>query len=205
MLNSFDEIQLCLGIKQDLNSNGLDAKSLKKQIAYYVAGKVIVSDALCLEIPKILTIKNFDVSGEYVIDEKIREREWFTIKIMQDSVIATLAGLASTDIVFNQTEICRESDLSLALKLVKKFVDNYFEIKPKSRDCENATTRRFFAKREDIVIFKMKKYYKYAKVLILKNHDFLDTVANALAENGELSVSDYQNLKSNFKLETYIC
>ena len=181
----------------DLNKNeNYDDGSLR-EVAYYVAGKIVISSILFLEIPNLISIKNFNLEESFSFSKKLLNKQWFSLKIMQDSVISTLSGIATCVALLESANICADSDIGVAVNLLQTFIQNYSTFEIQNNNLSKSAYELMY---KDYLVAKIKRYYKKAKALVVKNQDFLEMVASILMENQEISSDELEKIKSKFEI-----
>lgn len=180
-----------------VNKKNIYNSNLYNETIYYVAGKIVTSSIFCLQIPKIISIKDFNNNANFDFNKNILNRQWFSTKIMQDSVVSTLAGIASTKLFFDNANICDNNDISVALELIKTFIDNYSNFYNENK---YLSVNAYNSMRDNYIVSEFKKYFRKAKSIILKNQNFFEAIKNILAQNQEITASKIEELKNNFEI-----
>lgn len=178
-----------------------EEESVKELIAYHEAGHTIISEILEPGSINIVSITKYDGEIGGLTSHDNTDQYWFSKKLMENRVITLLGGKASTETVFGETDVGANDDIHRAVKIVKRFIDNYASYGFSTFEFMNDSSNTMISRKEDIVLSEVSRYYNTAKSLIVKNRGFLDAVANALMEKQTLLANDLAEIKKDFQIK----
>lgn len=176
-----------------------DFDNVYSQIIYHEAGHAVVSEVLCPEsVTLVSAYKLGDESGgftDYYNDQSHTPLHW-----MKSRIIGSLSGMAAVEQKYGIVDMGGERDIDQAFDMTKELLTN---------KCINGfhlhangygDTERLKSEQEKSAFEEVEKFYQKAIEIIVRNHEFLEKIAVALAEKKLLTAGDVQRIKSECKI-----
>ena len=165
-----------------------------ERTAYHEAGHAVVSEILEPNSVDLVSVrKNTGTVGGFTAFHN-PDNYWISKTHMENRVVAILAGKATTEIVFGETDTGANNDLDRAFSLVERFADDYCSYGFGYWQDQSSSTMRL-AKREDRITADLECYYARAKKLIVENRAFVDMLAKRLQEKDTLISSEIKEIQ----------
>lgn len=123
-------------------------------------------------------------------------------KTIEGRVLVSLAGKAAVDVKYGVNSIGTISDNSTAYHTLSKLYQEecFADFRLYQTEfMDDSDTQNHIA--HQIVTIKMAEYYQKVKHLLTQNRDFLDRLAEALAANCYLTLSDIQRIKEDLSCQ----
>ncbi len=168
-----------------------------KAIAVHEAGHAVVHEVLDPGSVTIVSICRF-------IGQTCGITKWFHEddchlyrKMIEHSILGSLAGKAATEVVLGETDIGCDSDIRKARDMVENLVvsvgsmgfDSYAPADASQYALEN---------RDRLIATEMERYYKMAKKMILDNRGFLDEMVERLMEQNTVTYREMQTISTKY-------
>ena len=198
MIDMDDIIRACLRVIYNAPESTTPHNPIVlERISYHEAGHTVVSEILengSVDLVSVRTntseviggFTSFHASDDYLTSKRL----------MENRVIALLAGKAATEIVFGEVDTGSNNDLHRAFKIVENFCDDYCSYGFGSWT-ERNSSNSLIARKEDRVIADMENYYAKAKKIIIENRIFLDEIAKRLQEKDTIVSSEIKKIKED--------
>ena len=185
--------------EDDFNDLLSDPNSDLTQIVYHEAGHAVVSEILCPESVTLISVRP-DLDGTTNgFTAYYKEDNYQSIYWKKSRIICGLAGRAAVDQKFGVYDSGSGSDIEKVYAQVERFVTeeciNGLNMYSSWNSSENQKISN-----EQIIKDEMNKYYMKARELLIKNMDFLEKTAAALAEKKMLSALDLKRIKEECKI-----
>ena len=208
-----DIIEACMRIRHNTALNDIEddeddfndllsnPNSDHTQIIYHEAGHAVVSEILCPESVTLVSVRpdiNGEVSGftAYYNDNSHQSVYW-----KKSRIISGLAGRAAVDQKFGVYDSGSSSDIEKAYEIIDKLVtENCINGLNMYSEWSRSDGQRVL--QEHAIKHEMNKYYMKAREILIKNMDFLEKTAAALAEKKLLSALDLKRIKEECKIVT---
>ena len=167
-------------------------EDIRKKIAYHESGHVVVSEILDPGSVSIVSIRKTN-DGDYGFVRYSRSEENCDIsaEFNETMIKASLAGKATTEIVFGEVDMGANADLHNAFNRAKHLVDNHcmFGFQNWIEDDNTAVAAE---NRNRAMAMVLEKNYLEVKKLLVEHRDLLDRMASELMEKTTLVYSDIQ-------------
>lgn len=170
-------------------------EEVRKKVAYHEAGHAVVSEILDPGSVSIISIRKSN--GDYGFVRYYRPNEIInsSSEYNEAMIKASLAGKATTELIFGETDMGANSDLHNAFKRAKHLVDdqcifgfhNWIEDEDSVVAAEN---------RNRAMAMLLEKNYLEVKKLLITHRELLDRLAAELMEKTTLVYSDVQRIIS---------
>ena len=196
-----DIVKACLRIIHKAPEKELAySPEVLKIVAYHEAGHAVVAEVLEPGSVNFVSVRSHGGDACGFTNYYQTEEYWFKKQYMENRVTCLLGGKASTEVVFGETDVGANSDLSRAFDIVERFVVDYcsngFDRWVQTREYSNGV-----AERRDLQIsFEMEKFYHKAKKILIDNREFLDKLATALMNKDVLTGVEIQAIRATCKM-----
>jgi len=181
---------LCRGKNIDMN----DGSSRVTQAIYHEAGHTVVSEVLSDDSVSFTCVygdkRNVGgITSKYVASDIMLEN-------LLINAVVSLAGKATTEQKFGLIDFGSVSDMNNTVRIVDDLITSRALCGNTFSDyAYGSNTESHKARQEIAITSEMEKMYLKAKEIIAKNWEFVEKVANALAEKGILVAEDIQKIK----------
>ena len=169
-----------------------DEKTLK-MTAYHEAGHALVSELLDPCSVSIASIRPGYGRTLGLVRYCRKESEEFTFEDHENILKAVLAGKAATDIIYGEPDVGAHDDLKRAFRLTEKIVDQYCSYGFHNWIYDGYSDSSG-ENRNHTMATIMETNYVAAKMILAKNRDKLDRLADALMEKTTLIHTDIQKI-----------
>ena len=167
-------------------------EDIRKRIAYHESGHAVVSEILDPGSVSIVSIRKTN-DGDYGFVRYSRSEENCdtSAEFNETMIKASLAGKATTEIVFGEVDMGANADLHNAFKRAKHLVDNHcmFGFQNWIEDDNTAVAAE---NRNRAMAMVLEKNYLEVKKLLVEHRELLDRMASELMEKTTLVYSDIQ-------------
>jgi cell division protease FtsH len=184
--------------------NRIVSEKDKKLTAYHEAGHAIVSRFL----PTQNTVKEVSIvprglAGGYTMYKSDEDKYYVSKTEMEEKLIALLGGRAAEKIALDDISTGASNDIEVATKIAREMVTVYGmsdTIGPISLKNENGELEftMFGENLEDKIGAEVKKLidtaYSDAQIILTKNMDKLDRLANVLLEKEKINEEEFEEL-----------
>ncbi len=177
-----------------VNTSGLQNN---RSIAIHEAGHAVVHELLDPGSVTIVSICRHD--GQTGGITKWFHEDDFNLykKLIEHSIVGSLAGMAATEIVLGETDIGCDSDIRKARDMIENLiVDACSEGFNSFRQVDSS--QYLLENRDRLIASEMERYYRMAKKMILNNREFLDVMIDALMEHNTVTYREMQNLSEKY-------
>ena len=181
----------------DLSAGKMDAL-----ICYHEAGHTVVQEVLCPGSVS-LVVARYEQSCRkgFTHGRKTDQRD--PLYTYQADIIGSLAGRAAIEVKYGRFDMGSARDLDDAFDSVQNLVENLcfcgFGLYSYGRRDDS---QALAANQEAAIAAEMERYYRTAKDILLKNQDFLEAVAQGLAEKGVLMADDIRKIREAHPITT---
>lgn len=177
-------------------SNGDFASS---QLVYHEVGHAVIAEVLSPGSVTLISAhgRRGSSNGFTAVyhDERENSAKW---RIMR--IIGSLGGMAAVELKFCIPDSGNRCDLDTAFDYVRNMVVNECACGLALHSSSFGDSADLMSKQEQAIASEVEKYYCKARDIILKNWDFFEALAVALAEKRLLNTADIQKIKSNFQI-----
>jgi ATP-dependent Zn protease len=168
-----------------------------RRLAVHEAGHCLVTEILEPGSVNLVSVNRYNGTIGGITSYKNNESYFFSAKYMEYRVISLLAGKAATEIVYADTDIGCNNDVSRAFDIVERFVDNYCNFGfDKFQRCDASPA--LLQKKETFMHSELDRFYKIAKQLIIENRLFFDEIVRQLMDKKTRASEDIKNIKKNY-------
>ena len=191
-----DIIDACLRMMFDAPlDDGCENRRKLARIAVHEAGHAVISEILNPGSVNLLTIRGYANSKEGLT--KIRKSSDESSKrFKENTVIRLLGGKAASEVIFGESDMGCNSDLSKAFDIVEKFVDNYCSLGFETFETVNSS-QYLLEKKDRQIASEVDRYYRIAKEIITENRDFLEVIETELIDKKILTMRDIDRIKES--------
>ena len=165
-------------------------------VAYHEAGHVVVAELLQAGAVNFVSVRSHGGNSGGFTNFYQPQGYWVKKKYMEDRVMVALAGKASTEICFGETDVGTNDDLRKAFSIVERFVDHYCSTSFDRWVQQHQTSNDLLARQEMQMATEMERFYHMTKKLLIDNREFLDKVATALMNKDILTSVEIQAIKA---------
>jgi cell division protease FtsH len=166
---------------------------IRKKIAYHEAGHAVISELLDPGSVSIISIRKSNGDYGFVRYSRPVEKDDTSAEYNEAIIKTSLAGKATTELIFGEADMGSNSDLHNAFGRAMQLVDNqcmygfhnWIEDKHDAFAAEN---------RNRLVAMVLEKNYLDVKKLLVEHRDLLDRIASELLEKTTLIYSDIQSI-----------
>ncbi|MCR4933568.1 MAG: AAA family ATPase [Lachnospiraceae bacterium] len=172
----------------------------RKKVAYHEAGHAVVSELLDSGSVSLISIRKCHGDYGFVRYSRSDVNEDFSSEYNEKIIKASLAGKATTELVFGETDMGANADLHNAFKRAKHLIDNQcmFGFQSWIED-ENSVVAA--ENRNRAMAMLLEKNYLEVKKMLVEHRELLDRMAAELVEKTTLLYSDVQRIISDAKSE----
>ena len=169
-------------------------EDIRKKIAYHESGHAVISEILDPGSVSIISIRKTN-DGDYGFVRYSRsEEDCDTSAEFNEAVIkVSLAGKATTEVVFGEVDMGANADLHNAFRRAKRLVDNHCMFGFQNW-IEDDNTAFVAENRNRAMAMVLEKNYLEVKKLLIEHRDLLDRMASELMEKTTLVYSDIQTI-----------
>lgn len=169
-------------------------EDIRKKIAYHESGHAVISEILDPGSVSIISIRKTN-DGDYGFVRYSRsEEDCDTSAEFNEAVIkVSLAGKATTEVVFGEVDMGANADLHNAFRRAKRLVDNHCMFGFQNW-IEDDNTAFAAENRNRAMAMVLEKNYLEVKKLLIEHRDLLDRMASELMEKTTLVYSDIQTI-----------
>ena len=179
----------------DLNIGKEDALVCYHEAGHAVAEEVLNPGSVSLVVARC------DDRHKKAFTNGRRGDETDPLYSFQADIISSLAGRAAVELKYNRVDMGAARDINDAFDSVQDLVENYcysgFNLYTYGRRDDSPSLS---ASQEAVISAEMERYYRKAKEILSKNMDFLDAVAQGLAEKGALMAADIQRIRESCRI-----
>lgn len=178
-----------------------DPNHLLSQIIYHEAGHVVVSEVLCPESVTLVSAHNRGDSSRgftgYYKDDSYTPLYW-----EKSRIAAALGGIAAIEQKFGIFDAGGVEDLNTVFQRTYDLVVDtcVCGLHLHGNGYHYEDSARLLAEQEQVVSAVVEHFYRKAKEIIARNHDFFEKVATSLAMRRLLSAAGIQQLKSECEI-----
>lgn len=170
-----------------------------EHIAYHEAGHAVVAEVLEQGSVSIVSIRRHGGEIGGITSYYRPDGYWYNKKPMENRVLSLLAGKAATEIKFGETDVGAKSDISRAMDIATRFIDDYCSYGFDSWE-ERESSDGLLRRKETQVRTEITRYYQQARKILVDNREFLDKLAVALVERKTLVGKDIQAIRESCKI-----
>lgn len=190
-----DIIDSCLDLIFDApESDDRLPEDIRKKIAYHESGHAVISEILDPGSVSIISIRKTNVGDYGFVRYSRSEEDYDTSAEFNEAVIkVSLAGKATTEVVFGEVDMGANVDLHNAFRIAKRLVDHHcmFGFQNWIEDDKTAFAAE---NRNRAMAMVLEKNYLEVKKLLIEHRDLLDRMASELMEKTTLVYSDIQTI-----------
>ncbi len=171
------------------------SEDIRKKIAYHEAGHAVVSELLDPGSVSIISIREVHGNYGFVRYSRSEENSDTSADYNEAMIKASLAGKATTEIVFGEADMGDNADLHNAFDMAKHLVDNHcmFGFQNWIEDDNAAVAAE---NRNRAMVMVLERNYLEVKKLLVDHRDLLDRMAMELIKETTLVYSDVQRIIS---------
>lgn len=171
-----------------------DSKNIISQIVYHEAGHAVVSEVLCPESVTLVCVYSRG-GGHGGFTDYYNDRSTTPLYWSKSRIVGSLGGMAAVEQVFGIFDAGNNRDLDQAFDGAKDLVVNNCICGLHLHKNEYEDSQRLWAEQEQAVSAEIERYYKKAKEILSCNKEFLEKLAEALANKGVLAMTDIKAIK----------
>jgi len=166
---------------------------IRKRIAYHEAGHAVISELLDPGSVSIISIRKTDGDYGFVRYSRSEEEDDTNAEYNEAIIKASLAGKATTELIFGEADMGANADLHNAFRRAKHLVDNrcMFGFQNWIEDDNTAFAAE---NRNRAMAMVLEKNYLEVKKLLVEHRDLLDRMAMELIDKTTLVYSDVQRI-----------
>ena len=178
-----------------------DANCESAQIVYHEAGHAVVSELLCPGSVNLAYVYHRDRNKGGFVD-CYNDKTISTLHWEKSRILCTLAGMAANEQKHGVADIGGKSDLNQAFRATRALLIDRGAGGMRLHGCryEGNLSDNLQYDQEQLVAQEVEKFYKKAKEILALNTEFLEKVAQALAEKKLLTTMDIQEIKNSCKI-----
>lgn len=194
-------VRASLELKYDTNIeefNSNDKYALN--VAYHEAGHALIGELFEPGSISFITIAKSDSNTRGMTIYHQNDNYFDDIEFMKNRVKTLLAGKASTEIVYQASDVGCNSDLHRVYEITSKFIDNYCMLDFNSWiRTNNETSEKVKQSKVDNINKIITDYYNEVKELLIMNRSILDNLAKTLSKKKILFQDEIEKivLKNN--------
>ena len=178
----------------------LDANCESSQIVYHEAGHAVVSEILCPESVTLAYVYHRQRNKGGFVD-CYNDRSYPTMYWDKSRILCTLAGMAANEQKYGVADGGGKSDLNQAFRAMRSLQVDRGVNGLRLHGCRyGELSEQLQFEQEQAVALEVERFYKKAKEILALNTEFLEKVAQALAEKKLLTTMDIQEIKNSCKI-----
>ena len=166
---------------------------IKKRIAYHEAGHAVISELLDPGSVSIISIRKTNGDYGFVRYSRSDEKDDTNAEYNEAIIKASLAGKATTELIFGEADMGANADLHNAFRRAKHLVDNHCMFGFQNW-IEDDNTAFAAENRNRAMAMVLEKNYLEVKKLLVEHRDLLDRMAMELIDKTTLVYSDVQRI-----------
>ncbi len=166
---------------------------IRKRIAYHEAGHAVISELFNPGSVSIISIRKTNRGYGFVRYSRSEEEEDTNAEYNEAIIKASLAGKATTELIFGEADMGANADLHNAFSRAKHLVDNHCMFGFQNW-IEDDNTAFAAENRNRAMTMVLEKNYLEVKKLLVEHRDLLDRMAMELIDKTTLVYSDIQRI-----------
>lgn len=173
-----------------------DGDARLSEIVYHEAGHAVVSELLS---PESITLIGVEKYSGCVAEQ--RGHDYLSTSRSSKQILTSLAGMAAVDLKYGKKGRGSNTDIEDAKSEIKMNIDGAQYGFGMIECYERLASENIKSAWDNLVNIELERYYRETKQILAKNREFLDKLANELAEKKLLTMHDIQRIKSQCNIK----
>ena len=174
----------------DLSKDGLGARTV-----YHEAGHTVIAELLAPGSVILTLVKCTD--GKTTGSTKLSKKsDYWDLRSFERDIMVSLAGRATEGMRYGIFDVGASKDLDRAFATADRLIEDHclagFDLYDWGKNSQELTARQ-----ETAAAVEVARYDRLVRELLVKNRDFLEAVAHALAEKGVLLAADIRAIRES--------
>ena len=170
------------------------------QIIYHEVGHAVVSEILVPGSISLVSVqKNAVRNGAFTAYYMPQDCDTYVWKISR--IIGALAGTAAVEQKFGVADMGNSEDLQRAMDYTQQLIigNGFCGISLVDPPCRSSS-EELLTRQERVASAEVYRYYRYAKEILIKNNEFFEKLAAAVAQKGTIHYRDIQSIRASCKI-----
>lgn len=176
------------------NKSAVITEKERKIVAYHEAGHALVGRLYNNDIIEKISIVPHGQALGFVLNASSEDRFLITKKELCEKIQTLLAGRAAEEIVFNEVSTGAQNDLTKSTEIANQMVCDYGMSRLGNRTYNGKLLSNYENIINDEVNSIIEACYKDSKTIILKNIDYLHTIAQKLLLKETISGKELEKI-----------